>query len=120
MEEGRGRNNRPFEVVSIFLIVAASAASWMISSSYKVPLGVLAGGLIGVINFKWLGSIVRGAFSKGSAAGYTVRYLLKFLFVILFSGFLIYSRVVDPLAFLVGFTITVIIVSLQGTELTRS
>lgn len=113
------KKNWPFEIVSLALVLLASIAGWLIGSN-KAFAGIWAGGLIGIINFRWLGSIVKGALSEGKAAGYTVRYLLKFFFVVSFSALLIFSKAVDPLAFLVGFTIIVITVSLQGTELTRS
>ncbi|MBI4745152.1 MAG: ATP synthase subunit I [Deltaproteobacteria bacterium] len=98
------------------LIFAASVLSWFIFGSYNIFIGILAGGLIGIINFKWLGSIVKGALSEGGAARYTIKYLLKFFFVITASAFLIYARLADPLAFLVGFTIIVFTVSLQGAD----
>lgn len=109
----------PFEITCVVLILAASLAGLIIFGSYKVFSGVWTGGLIGIINFKWLGSIVKGAFSEGSAARYTIKYLLKFFFVITVSAFLIYARLADPLAFLVGFTIIVFTVSLQGADFTN-
>lgn len=101
------------------LLLAASLAGLAIFGSYKVFSGIWVGGLIGIINFKWLGSIIKGALSEGSAARYTIQYLLKLFFVITVSAFLIYARLVDPLAFLVGFTIIVFTVSLQGADFTN-
>lgn len=108
----------PFEITCVILIFVASVLSWFIFGSYNIFIGIWAGGLIGIINFKWLGSIVKGAFSEGGAAQYTIKYLLKLFFVITVSAFLIYSRITDPLAFLVGFTIIIITVSLQGADFT--
>lgn len=113
-----GKRNWPFEITSLILIVVASLAGLAIFGSYKVAAGIWAGGLIGIINFKWLGSIVKGALSEGRAARYTIKYLLKFFSVIAVSAFLIYSKLADPLAFMVGFTLIVITVSLQGTDFT--
>lgn len=87
------------------------------SGSYKLPAGILAGGLIGLINFKWLGSIVKGAINQGKTARYTAGYLLKFLFVVTISALLISSRLVDPLGFIIGFTLIVVLVTLIGTDL---
>lgn len=114
------KKNWPFEITSLVLVVVISLAGWLISGSHKVPAGVLIGGLIGLINFKWLGSIVKGALSEDRAARYTARYLLKFLFVVTTSALLIFSCVVDPLGFITGFTLIVIMVSLSGTEFIRS
>lgn len=108
----------PFEITSLALVLAASAVGWLIFGSYEIFTGVWAGGLIGIINFRWLGSIVRGALSEGSAARYTIKYLLKFFFMITASALLIYSRLADPLAFLAGFTIIIVTVSLQGADST--
>ena len=109
----------PFEITCVILIFAASVLSWFIFGSYNIFIGIWAGGVVGIINFKWLGSIVKGAFSEGSAAKYTIKYLLKLFFVITVSAFLIYARLADPLAFLVGFTIIVFTVSLQGADFTN-
>ena len=109
----------PFEITCVVLIFAASLAGLFIFGSYNIFIGIWAGGLIGIINFKWLGSIVKGAFSEGSAARYTIKYLLKLFFVITVSAFLIYARLADPLAFLVGFTIIIFTVSLQGADFTN-
>lgn len=111
-----GKKDRPFEITGLIIVLMASSAGWLLFGSYNVPAGLVAGGLIGVINFKWLGSIVKGALSEGNAARYTVKYMLKFLFIIIASASLIYSRVADPLAFLVGFTIIVATVSLKGAD----
>ena len=108
----------PFEITCVILIFTASVLSWFIFGSYNIFIGIWAGGVIGIINFKWLGSIVKGALSEGGAAKYTIKYLLKLFFVITVSAFLIYSRITDPLAFLVGFTIIIITVSLQGADFT--
>lgn len=108
----------PFEITCVILIFAASVLSWFIFGSYNIFIGIWAGGVIGIINFRWLGSIVKGALSEGGAARYTIKYLLKLFFVITVSAFLIYSRITDPLAFLVGFTIIIITVSLQGADFT--
>jgi len=109
----------PFEITCVVLIFAASVLSWFIFGSYNIFIGIWAGGLIGIINFKWLGSIVKGALSEGGAARYTIKYLLKLFFVITVSAFLIYARLADPLAFLVGFTIIIFTVSLQGADFTN-
>lgn len=108
----------PFEITCVVLIFAASVTSWFIFGSYNIFIGIWVGGVIGIINFKWLGSIVKGALSEGGAAKYTIKYLLKLFSVITVSAFLIYSRITDPLAFLVGFTIIVFTVSLQGADST--
>lgn len=106
----------PFEVVSLALISGASAIGWLIFGSHKVFAGVWAGGLIGAANFRWLGSIVKGALTQGKTAIYIAKYLFKFLLVAVLSAMLIYSRLVDPLAFMAGFTIIIIVAFLQGTE----
>src|SRR3989304_1259049 len=109
----------PFEITCVVLIFAASLAGLFIFGSYNIFIGIWAGGLIGIINFKWLGSIVKGAFSEGREARYRIKYLLKHFFVITVSAFLIYARLADPLAFLVCSTIIVFTVSLQGADFTN-
>ena len=114
-----GKRNWPFEITSLILIVVVSLAGLAIFGSYTAVAGIWAGGLIGIINFKWLGSIVKGALSEGNAVRYTIKYLLKFILMITVSGLLIYSKLADPIAFMVGFTIIVITVSLQGADFTN-
>lgn len=108
----------PFEKVG-FAFIACAALAGLQMSGLKMAGGILSGGLIGIANFKWLGSIIKGAFSEGNKAGYTIKYLLKFLFVIGSSSLLIFSKVVDPLGFITGFTLIVITVTLKGTDLTN-
>lgn len=117
MSEPSPYKRRPFETAVAALLAGLSIAGWLIFKSYTVFTGVWAGGLIGVINFKWLGRIVKGALSQGGAARYTVKYLLKLSFVVIVSVLLIFFRVIDPIAFVAGFTISVIAVSLLGAEL---
>lgn len=86
----------------------------------KALLGILLGGLIGVINFNWLAHIVKGAMSEGKASHFTIKYLLKLLFVALTTAALLYLRLVEPIAFITGFSITVIVVIFLGSKLIRS
>lgn len=116
MEE---KKSWPFEIVGLALIAGASVIAWIVFGSYKVVAGIWTGGLMGIINFKWLGSIIRGVFSEGNKVGYTIRYLLKFIFVIASSALLIFSKIADPLGFITGFTLIVITVSLKGADLTN-
>lgn len=78
-----------------------------------VIIGILLGGLIGLINFRWLAHIVKGAMSEGKAASLTIKYLLKLLFVAVTTAALLYSRLVEPVAFITGFSITIIMVILR-------
>lgn len=110
----------PFEITSLMLVLTVSVTGWLIFGSYKLFTGIWAGGFVGIINFKWLGSIVKGALSEGNTARYTINYLLKFFFVITVIAMLVYSRLVDPLGLIVGFTLIVALVFFRGTELIRS
>ena len=114
MDEGTPKNNWSLELVSFALVAGVSFIGWLISGSYKAVIGAWAGGLIGIINFNWLRIIVKGALTQGRAGRYTASYLLKFLFVIVLTTLLIYSRLADPTAFLAGFTIIVLTMSLKG------
>lgn len=110
----------PFEITSLVLVLAVSVTGWFVSGSYKLFTGILAGGFIGIINFKWLGSIVKGALSEDNTVRYTINYLLKFLFIITGIAMFVYYRLVDPLGLIVGFTLIVALVLIRGTELIRS
>lgn len=114
MDEGTPKNNWSLELVSFALVAGVSFIGWLISGSCKAVTGVWTGGLIGIVNFNWLRIIVQGALTQGRTARYTASYLLKFLFVIVFATLLIYSGLADPIAFLAGFTIIVLTVSLKG------
>lgn len=111
--------NWSFEEIGLAIIIGLMAVGWLAFNSYRIVAGVLAGGIIGIINFNWLGHIIKGALSQGGAARYTVKYLFKLFFVIVLSAFLIFFGTVDPVAFIVGFTLMVITVSIREPRLTN-
>ncbi len=110
---------RSFEIVSLALVAGTAAASWLIFGSHKMATGVLTGGVVGIANFNWLGRIVRNARQEKAtgAAGYVFRYLFKLTIMAIIIAVLFRSRMVDPIAFITGFTLTVITVSVFGAEL---
>lgn len=110
---------RSFEIISLAIIAGVSLAGWPILGSYRISTGVLAGGITGIVNFKWLGRIVRNARREKAtgAAGYVLRYLFKLTVIAVILAVLFYSRMVDPLGFIAGFTITVVTVSVFGADL---
>lgn len=81
----------------------------------KLPLGILSGGLLGLLNLKGLARGIEGSMGTESA---TVKIVflsmarLFALFVIIFI--LIYFNIVDVFGLLLGFTVVFVLILIEG------
>ena len=88
----------------LFLILGG-----IIFRSWTVVLGVFLGALIMVVDFFWLTRLVRQAFlMKGKpTGGFFLKFGLKFIFLLAIVALVIYFTPMNPIAFLVGLSVSV-------------
>ncbi len=109
------------ERTSIYVAAALSAGS-LFFVSLPVTLGVAVGGVIVIINFRWLRRLVERAMAKGEGAKKTLygEYFLKLLLFLAVPCGVIYYREflfdLDPLAFVVGLSTVFIAIFVEGLK----
>ncbi len=88
----------------------------IIYHSFPITLGIFLGGLIVVLNFFWLTRLVRRAFQKKEkpTKGFFVKFGLKFFLLLAIVAFVIYFTPVNPIAFLIGLSVSVCGIMLDG------
>lgn len=101
-------------------VAAALCAGSLFFASLSVTLGVALGGLIAVVNFRWLRRLIERAMAKGGGVKKTLygEYALKLiLFLAIPCGVIYYRKFLfdlNPLAFVVGLSTVFIAICLEG------
>lgn len=111
--------NKGVEKKSFYILPAAIVAGYFLG---KIPAaaGVLAGGIIGILNFRWLLGTIDGILSGSSTKVKGTNALLHFLrlglVIALFSGlvYLHYLKLVNIFAALAGFTVVLVIFTVEA------
>lgn len=82
---------------------------------WRLPAGVLTGGVLALINFRGLARGVRGLLGAGQGMGRMI-FLSQFRLVMLFIvlGLIVYLKLVNIFGILAGFTIVFGVVLLEG------
>jgi hypothetical protein len=104
--------------IIIIILVAAVAAffEWK-----KLPLGILAGGLFGILNLRGLVRSVEG--SLGTAVSTAkILFLSMTRLLILFSAIfvLIKFKLINVLGLLFGFTVVFVLILIEGMKVSKS
>lgn len=99
---------------SILILIPATIVSAFIEW-WHLPAGVLAGGLLALINFRGLVRGVRGLLGAGKGMGRMI-FLSQFRLIMLFLvlGLIVYLKLVNIFGILAGFTIVFAIVLVEG------
>lgn len=99
---------------SILILIPATIVSAFIEW-WRLPAGVLAGGLLALINFRGLVRGVRGLLGAGKGMGRMI-FLSQFRLIMLFLvlGLIVYLKLVNIFGILAGFTIVFAIVLIEG------
>jgi hypothetical protein len=99
---------------SIFVILPLIAGSVFIEPK-RLPLGIMFGWLIGIVNLRALSRNVRVFLGTEKATAKIVIMSMIRLFV-LFSAIaiLVYYRIINVFGFLVGFTIVLFFILIEG------
>jgi hypothetical protein len=92
----------------ILIVLVLLSLLWQ---SLPVTMGVLAGGVLVIINYRWLGRSlfkVLGDPHLGAAKGFKRNYLFRLLFIASAIYLLLVRGGVHPLALVVGLSVVVI------------
>ena len=90
---------------NIFAVIAIAVVAAAIFADMRFMLGLVVGGALALINYKWLHSSVRGilAVSSGKAPpGVTVMFVVRWLVVGIAAYLSVLTGYVDPIAILGG------------------
>ncbi len=91
-------------------------AGGVVFRSFPVVLGIFLGALIMVADFFWLTRLVRQAFLSGTrpSKGFFLKFGLKFVFLLAIVALVIFFTPVNPVAFLVGLSVSVLGILTDG------
>ncbi|MBI5408173.1 MAG: hypothetical protein HZA14_02265 [Nitrospirae bacterium] len=99
---------------SIFIILPAIIISFFIESR-RLPLGIFAGWLFGIINLRALSRNVEGLVGAGNATPRIVILNLVRLLALFAAIFaLVYYQVVNIFGLLIGFTVVFTLILIEG------
>ena len=104
------------QVISLVFWGVLIAAAWGIFRKLPIVMGVFLGGLIVIINFYWLTRLVQQAFMGKNKPSklFFVKFGLKFFLLLAIVAFVIYFTPVNPIGFLVGLSVSVAGVVVDG------
>jgi len=105
---------------SLIIILPAAAVSAFIEWK-KLPLGIIAGGLLGILNLRGLARNVEGFISSEKAtAGLIFMSMIRLfmLFAVIFV--FIWLKIINVLGMLFGFTVVFVLILFEGMKANRS
>lgn len=99
---------------AVIILIPLAALSCLIEPK-KLPAGILAGGILALLNIKGLAWGVEGLIGSDRAAG-KMLFLSQFRLVMLFMAIivLVYLRIVNVFGLLVGMTVVFALVLIEG------
>jgi urea transporter len=103
-----------------WLVLAVFVAMSMLWRSLPITLGVVTGGLVALLSYRWLHRSLKRILSQpddGSARGFQAGYLLRLVALAMIIFLLLTRLKVHPLGLVAG--LSVVIVSLLSTTLIR-
>jgi len=101
---------------SLIIILPAAVASAFIEGK-KLPLGIVAGGVLGILNLRGLVRNVQGVIGSKHATAKIVflsMFRLLGLFVAIFI--LIWFKIINVLGLLFGFTVVFVLILYEGMK----
>ncbi len=100
----------------ILLVLVLLSLFWQ---SLPVTMGVLAGGVLVIINYRWLGRSLFKVLSdphRGAEKGFKRNYLFRLLFIASSIYLLLVRGGVHPLALVVGLSVVVINIAITTAK----
>ncbi len=105
---------------SIFIIIPAAALASFFEWK-KLPLGILTGGLLGILNLRGLVRSVEGLIGSAvSTAKIVLLSMTRLLLLFLAIFVLIKFNLINILGLLSGFTIVFILILIEGVKMSKS
>jgi len=106
---------------SIIVVVPAAVLAGLLIEPRKVPLGIIFGWLLGIVNFRQLSRNINGLIGAEKA---TMRLMImsmtRLLAVMIFIAVLVFYRVVNIFGLLFGFTVVFVLILAEGSRLSRA
>ncbi len=105
---------------SLFIILPAAAASAFFEWK-KLPLGIIAGGALGILNLQGLVRSVEGLIGSKKATAKIIFLSMTRLFILFTAIFiLIWLKIINILGMLFGFTVVVLLILYEGMKTSKS
>jgi hypothetical protein len=87
----------------------------------KVPLGIVFGWLLGIVNFRQLSRNIRGLIGAEKATlRLVIMSMTRLIAVMIIIALLIFYRVVNVFGLLFGFTVVFVLILSEGTRLSKT
>jgi hypothetical protein len=105
---------------SLLILIPAAAVSAFFEWK-KLPLGIIAGGLLGIVNFRGLVKNIEGLLGTARLTAkilfFTMTRLLILLAVILL---LVWSKTINVFGLIFGFTVVFFFILIEGMKVSKS
>lgn len=102
---------------SIFIIVPAAILSAVLIEAKRLPLGILLGWLLGILNLKQLTRNVEGLVgSEKATVKLVILSMTRLLALCAAIFFLVYYHVVNVFGLLFGFTVIFVFILIEGAK----
>ncbi|HWC76305.1 MAG TPA: ATP synthase subunit I, partial [Blastocatellia bacterium] len=90
---------------NIFVVIAIAVLSAAVLADLKFVFGLVVGGMLALVNYRWLHSSVRGALATGekkAPAGTTMKFVFRWVIVAAAIYLASLTGLVEPIAMLIG------------------
>ncbi|MBI4698112.1 MAG: ATP synthase subunit I [Nitrospirae bacterium] len=105
---------------SIFLVITAAIISAFFEQK-KLPLGIIAGGIFGILNLRGVVRSVEGFVgSESPSAGTVIFNMIRLLMLFAAIFLLVWYKIINIIGLLIGFTIIFILIIVEGIKAAKS
>jgi hypothetical protein len=105
---------------SLFIIIPAAVISAFFEWK-KLPLGIIAGGLFGILNLRGLVRSVEGFIGTERLTAKIIFLSMTRLFILFAAIFiLIWFKIINVLGMLFGFTVIFVLILIEGMKVSKS
>jgi hypothetical protein len=105
---------------SLFIILPAAVISAFFEWK-RLPVGIIAGGVIGILNLQGITQGVKGFIESQRATAVVILLNMTRLFLLgLIIFILIWFKIINVLGMLFGFTVVIVLILIEGLKAERS
>lgn len=105
------------EIKGALMILIAGALAFLLWDM-MAPLSLILGGVLGLINLRWISKTIRGILGGRNPGGAKRALAFSYIFKLGILGLLLIAvlknRAFNPMAFLSGFTLIIMVIILEG------
>ena len=103
------------------LIIIPSALISAFFEWKKLPLGIIAGGLFGILNLRGLTKSVKGFMGSGGSTAKIIFMSMTRLFILFTAIFiLVWFKIINILGLVFGFTVILVLILIEGAKISKS